>query len=54
MTRYFQLRDDVTIHARWHLSYVLLANGVEPLLDVSEPVRDSGPLRGTVSHSGRA
>ncbi|WP_437293712.1 imm11 family protein [Sorangium sp. So ce426] len=52
MTRYFQLRDDVTIRGRWHLSDVLLPTGAEPLFDAGEPVRDSGPLRGTVSHTG--
>ena len=53
MTRHFQIRDDMTIRGRWHLSDVLLATGVEPLLDAGELVHDSGPLRGTVSHAGR-
>lgn len=53
MTRYFQLRDDVTIRGRWHLSDVVLATGAEPLLDAGKLVRDPGPLNGTVSHPGR-
>src|SRR5438045_7142107 len=53
MTRYFQLRDDVTIRGRWHLSDVILATGTEPPLDAGRIVRESGPLRGIVSHPGR-
>ena len=53
MIRYFQLRDDMTIHGRWHLAEVLLPSGEEPLLDVGIPLHDVGPLEGTVSHTGR-
>lgn len=51
--KYFRLRDDVTIQGRWHLSGVVLATGVEPLLDAGKLVRESGPLSGAVSHPGR-
>ena len=36
--KYFRLRDDVTIQGRWHLSDVVLATGVEPLLDAGKVV----------------
>jgi hypothetical protein len=53
MSRYFQLRDDVTIRGRCHLSDVVLPTGSEPLLDAGKLVSESGPLNGTVSHPGR-
>lgn len=53
MIRYFQLRDDLTIRGRWHLSDVRLPAGTEPPLDTCKPIIDPEPLVGTVSHMGR-
>jgi hypothetical protein len=53
MTRYFQLRDDMTIRGRWHVCEVMFPSGEEPLFDTGEPVSLSAPLVGTVSHAGR-
>jgi|JI10StandDraft_1071094.scaffolds.fasta_scaffold40125_5 hypothetical protein len=53
MTQYFQLRDDVTVHGRWHVAELLLPSGEEPLLDTGVPLRNPGPLAGTVSRPGR-
>lgn len=52
MMKYYQLRDDVTIRGRWHLSDVLLPSGAEPLLDMGIPLDNFEPLKGTISHSG--
>lgn len=53
MKRYLQLRDDLTVVGRWHVSDVLLPNGSEPSLDAGEPMHDLEPLVATVSHPGR-
>jgi hypothetical protein len=52
MTRYFQLRDDVTIGGRWHLSDVR-SSEAEPVLDEGVPLINPGRLVATVSHAGR-
>jgi hypothetical protein len=53
MTRFFQLRDDMTVRGRWHLGDVRLRDGSEPLLEAGLPLDDPGPLLATVTHSGR-
>ncbi len=53
MTKYFELFDDMTIRGRWHLSDVLLPNGVEPRLDGGVHLLDTSPLQCRVSRTGR-
>ncbi len=53
MTRYFQLRDDVTVPSRWHLGFATLPDGSEPLLDAGIRLDWSGRPVVPVTHPGR-
>lgn len=52
MKKFFQLRDDLAISNRWHVSDVLLQNGSEPVLDAGVRLQYSGHLLGRISREG--
>lgn len=53
MTRFFRLRDDVTIPGRWHIGELRLADGSVPLLDAGVRFNEHDPLIGTITHPGQ-